>query len=180
MVTIQQASSNQETSKQQTVLCPKGSLNDHEPNCSNLSLQDCKLCSFRFKVLEIKGETDKGHSFLLQKAIAAKQFSTRLQPPCSNHFLEIKGEKQKALLFAAIISLHGQTVKHEIAASLLRLIHTHRHNRESSPVGGLPQNQQRQQKAISKTGSIKIKAVIAKHLRRIATELPRETGRIDQ
>jgi hypothetical protein len=44
---------------------------------------------------------EKRRSFLPQQAIAAKQFGTRLQPPCHDHFLEIKGENEKALHFAA-------------------------------------------------------------------------------
>jgi hypothetical protein len=88
-----------------TVLCPKGSLNDRDPDCRNLGRQDCSYVPFQFKVLENKGETEKwkkkGAPFCSQQATAAKQFGTRLQPPCPDHFLEIKGENEKALHFAA-------------------------------------------------------------------------------
>jgi hypothetical protein len=50
---------------------------------------------------KLRNGKKKGAPFCSQQATAAKQFGTRLQPPCPDHFLEIKGENEKALHFAA-------------------------------------------------------------------------------
>jgi hypothetical protein len=50
------------------LVVPKSSLNDHEPKCSNHSMQDCSFnCYFRYKVLENKEQTKKGFPFCRNK-----------------------------------------------------------------------------------------------------------------